>query len=1121
MTLEQQRAIAIASAKLKLQEEEKKNKVPSVADQTTEALGSVSVSSASPEFASMVSTPEAPTSVATKMPTGIDKKVTEEVPFESLYKNPENLNIIKDYAEVRFGKAGKQEPNESDENYAKRFMTAMRQVEYNTSLNAVPELNFIYNAKPDEAIKTARAFELYEKVPYFFQKGGQPGIRPLAESVLSAVSEPTNIISFGIGAAARQQAARAAIKTAISAKTKAVVGGASAEAVLGTAQSAVSLQRDLKVQQVLDTEKVDIELNKAKELLRSGEITQEQFNTFNEKQKEKVKEINSRQISKSEAAIGGAIGAVFGGFEARAAFKTPKLTTKKDLENVLEGRKKLLTETVDTASKDLVDAFDQQLDETLRQFDIFEGRKILDQLNPPTEITQAELKTDINTRAINVAKAILLEDPAFSDVARRVGTKQQKVSSAVSEVFGSLDKVNDVALTKALEKEGLTLQEFSKVTGTTVSDAASIMQAYSALSRVLSRQAQIDPDAQKVIDDMFLRKYHVPDFLITLKDGINRFERESKALVVSSIATTVRNVLGTSTSLTFDAFSNFIESALYQSGKVLKTIKEGKFEKEDLSVGLNTVVRDTFNTLTYLTNGGITAEVVDKILVDNPRIKEQLFSALQETGNQNLSKVSKMANTFNVAQDAIFRRAIFTASVERQMRKVGMDMYAVLANDKAIPTDVVKNAADEALKGTFSYMPKQGVAHHFVKLFEQVPGGSLLVTFPRFMTNAMAFQYKYSPIGGAFGTVDLGRAAYNKKKDPQLSARLYTQGLEKLSKGMVGTAALVAATNYRMNNQESPWYTFTNEDGGTVDTRALFPIAPYLAVGEFIAKSIEGKKSNTKEIIETLVGMKIPGGAQGYILDQITAAYNNTEGKEAERLEKSLGAVFGDFANRFIQPGQPIFNFFELFNTESQVARDPNVITSDDIVTESALNRIKAKVPGFKEELPEAKRYLRKETPVRAGEFFNTLMGVRLVPRANDIEREFVRLSLDPYKYFGSTGDKVLDRAVMDEASPFINQRVVPLLKSDRYNKMTDAQKTLAMGNNMRESVTIGKEIARNKMLGKDRDRMDKLIFNNKTAEERKAINELYAKENNGTTMDEAKDYKQVYKYEALIQGYR
>jgi hypothetical protein len=292
-------------------------------------------------------------------------------------------------------------------------------------------------------------------------------------------------------------------------------------------------------------------------------------------------------------------------------------------------------------------------------------------------------------------------------------------------------------------------------------------------------------------------------------------------------------------------------------------------------------------------------------------------------------------------------------------------------------------------------------------------------------------------------------------------------------------------------------------------------------VGEFITKSLEGKKSNTKEIVETLLGMKIPGGAQGYIIDQLAAAYNNTEGKEAERLEKSLGAVFGDFANRFIQPGQPIFNFFELFNTESQIARDPNVITSDDIVTESALNRIKAKVPGFKEELPEAKRYLRQEVPVRAGEFFNTLMGTRIVPRANDLEREFVRLGLDPYKYFGSTGDKIIDRSVIDASSAYVNNRVVPLLKSDRYNKMSDSEKLLAIGTNMKESISIGRTIAKSKMLSADRERMDKLVFNNKTAEERKVINELYAKENNGVTMDEAKDYKQVYKYEARIPAIR
>jgi len=1119
MTLEQQQAIAIASAKVKLQEKNKQGSPSNVSDQTQSAFGTVSVSSAPSEFAAMGAGPEISGTEAIAPPTQPKK---DTIPFEEVYKDKANLQLIKDYGEARFGESGKQKPKESDEDYAKRFMTAMRQVEFNTG-NAVPELNWIYNAKPEDALKAARAFELFEKVPSFYEKGGQPGIRPFVEGAFSAVSDPTNIISFGIGAAARQQAAKAGFKAAVGSKVKTIAAGASAEAVLGTGQTAVALQQSLKNQQVLDTEKSSLALKRVQDLYTAGQLTDEQLNQAKEKQREQLKEIGSRQISKSEAAIGGLISSVFGAVEARAAFRPPKVTTAQEFESILEERRKAFPVKADAQSKALVDAFDQNMDETLRQFDIFEGRKKLDQINPPTEITQAEVKTDINTRAINVAKAILLEDPAFSDVARRVGTKQQKVSSAVSEVFASIDKVNDAALEKALQREGLTLQDFSKVTSTSISDAATIMQAYSSLAQVLKRQAQIDPEAQKIIDDMYLRDWNVPDVLITLKNGVNRVERESKALVVSSLATTVRNVLGTSVSLSFDAGSKFLESSLYQTGKVLKSVKEGTFKKEDLSAGLNTVVRDTFNTLTYLTNGGLTAEITDKILIDNPRIRDSLFSALQETGNQSLTTISKMANTFNVAQDAMFRRAIFTASVERQLRKVGMDMYGIMAENKAIPTDVVKNAADEALKGTFSYMPKQGVAHHFVKFFEQLPGGSLLVTFPRFMANAMAFQFKYSPAGGAFGAVDMTRAALNAKKNPEMAARLYSQGLDKFSKGAVGTAAIAAAVNYRQNNPDSPWYTYVNEDGSTVDTRVLFPIAPYLAVGEYIAKMLEGKGSSVKakELIETIVGAKIPGGAQGYIIEQLSKAISNSEGKEAERLEKGIGSVFGDFATRFIQPGQPVFTFFELFNTESQIARDPNVITSDDLVTESALNRIKAKVPGFKEELPEAKRFLREEVPVRAGEFFTTLMGIRIVPKANDLEREFVRLGMDPYKFFSSTGDKILDRAVATDSAKYVNQMVSPLLSSERYQKMTDIQKVLAVGTNMRDAVKIGRLEAREKMMGADMARMDKLLFNNLPIEERNAINELYAKENKGVTLDEDKAYSKVYQYVDQLKGFR
>jgi len=175
----------------------------------------------------------------------LDQQVTrikkeEQIPFETLYKDPENLKVIREYGEVRFGESGKQKKGESDEDYAKRFMTAMRQVEWNTSLNAIPELNWINNAKPEEVVKASRAHNLYDKVPAWYEKGGQPGARPFGEALLSAVSEPTNILSAGIGATARYAVARQAIKNAIStkAKTAAVAGGA--EAVIGVGQDVIS-----------------------------------------------------------------------------------------------------------------------------------------------------------------------------------------------------------------------------------------------------------------------------------------------------------------------------------------------------------------------------------------------------------------------------------------------------------------------------------------------------------------------------------------------------------------------------------------------------------------------------------------------------------------------------------------------------------------------------------------------------------------------------------------------------------------------------------------------------------------------------------------------------------------
>lgn len=1066
----------------------------------------------------------------------------EVVNFNELIK-PENIKAIKDYAVSRFGTSGEQREDESDQDYVKRWMTAMRLTEWNTGLNGVPELNWIYNASKEDVLKAAKAYELYEKIPDWYEKGGQPGIRPFAEAAAGVITDPTSLTGFGVGAFAKYKAAREGIKVALKERIKAVTAGATVEAAVGAGATAVDAQRELELEKSLTKDNLTKELSAAKSGLEFGDITQEEYNLIERGIAVDLFESERKTIDPTRVALGAAFSAVGGAIEANVAFKTPALSTREDLEKVLAGRVKT---PVDVETKKLVDAFDADMEDTLTKFDIFEGREILDELSPQTALTQAEVRKDINTRAINVARYILTVDPTFSSVKQRVAGGQQKVSDAVKDVFMSIDSIDEDILDAALNKSGLTLSEFGQATRTTVADAASIMQGYSTLAKVLKKAVKLDPVAEKIVKQMYGRDQEVTSAMGYLADGIKRLERESKAFVVSSIATTVRNAYGTTTGITMEAASRVLEGTLFAVGSAAKAAANGGVVSatKELGTGLNMMVRDAFNTMTYLTNAGITAEVTDKLLAYNPHLKHTLFNALQESGTDDLSRAAKAVNTFNVAQDVYFRRAIFTASVERQLRRVGLDMYQIMADGKNVPADVLKNAADDALKGTFSYMPKphkksqmtveakaEGLANQFVKFFESLPGGSLVVTFPRFMTNAMAFQYRYSPLGAASGVNEMISAAGKFKSDPDAANRLYREGLEKFSRGAVGTAAIYAAYKYRLENQNTDWFNIQGEDGSTTDTRAIFPIGPYLAVGDFIAKLKLDRISdaNVSEMVEAIAGMKMPAGTQASFLDSLPELILAEEGKEAERFEKAIGKLLGDFVGRFVQPGQPIYNYLDQFEKESQIARDPNVIEGEDLLTETAISRVQAKVPGAlgavgipnKEDFPEAVRYFREEPPIRAGEFFNTLMGVRVVPSANKIEREFTKLNIDPYRFYTSTGDKAYDRAVIENSRRYVQKFIGDMLDRDSYKEMTLNQQKIALTNNMQLAMGYGREITQAKMSMSDRDKVNKMTFNRLPQQKRLAINELYAANNDGRTLDEDKAYDQVYKYEALLEKFR
>jgi hypothetical protein len=86
---------------------------------------------------------------------------------------------------------------------------------------------------------------------------------------------------------------------------------------------------------------------------------------------------------------------------------------------------------------------------------------------------------------------------------------------------------------------------------------------------------------------------------------------------------------------------------------------------------------------------------------------------------------------------------------------------------------------------------------------------------------------------------------------------------------------------------------------------------------------------------------------------------------------------------------------------------------------------------------------------------------------------------------------------------------------------MTLNQRKIALTNNMQLAMGYGREITQAKMSMSDRDRVNKMTFNRLPQQKRLAINELYATNNDGRTLDEDKAYDQVYKYEALLETFR
>ena len=1059
------------------------------------------------------------------------KKIEEpQFSFKQLSEKPETFKAINDYAVARFGKEGAMLPNETKDDYVKRWASHMRMLSFGNLISGTQELQYLNNASQKDLLKAKKAYDIFDNTASYFSAKGQKGFAPVLDTLGSIVSDPTTAISLGAGTVAKNVFAKEAATKGIRAALTSRLGATAALTVptvegTGAALSNVQEQRRKLVTQDAANKDSRTKLEQTKQVVaqlppeQQKELTDQiqEFETNLAAEEKKVAE----GINLIEVGTAGTIGAVAGTAETAGLLTAARLAKGKtkvgELDTILEGRRQAAKGPVEPpmeAPPPKVEVTPKDPTETQLEdaYDIFEGRKLLDKEGDPTAIAEMQIRNDVNKKAAQIAGNI------WSQVPELAPKGDQKVSDAVKNVFMNIENIDDVVLRDALANAGVTPEEFARMNRTTAGDAGRTLQAYSVLARIQNKLKNIDPAAAKEVDLMYGKRNTLTSAFTGLYDLSMRLDRELKALMVSQVATTIRNGFSGLTVVTFGTASEAIESSLYRMGKTAYELGSGKPLTGSFTGGIKGVYDDAVRTAFYLGQGDLSSDVAEKLLAGSPTLRGRILRTVGENEATELSKVAQVANTLNVAQDAFFRKAIFTASVEKQLSRVGIDMYDVMAQGKNIPFDVLKNATDEALTATFSKMPTQGVMFHGVKLIESLgPVGSTVIPFPRFMANAMSWTYKHSPMGIFSGAGDIAKGSAMLKAGNEEGQRYLMQGLENTSKGAVGTAAIYAAYKYRQENQDTAWYDVKNPDGSTVDARALFPVAPFLAMGDYLVKFEKARTDEfkTKEFVEAMTGFKVPAGTTSWLGDKFAESLSNMqtgEGSADTKVATFFGEWAGQYLGRALVPVQQISDLIGAIDRDENLPRDAYQIPAgEEGFVSSATSQIQKKIPVLKQELPVYQPATRKEAAFNDAGPLKIFTGITIKGKPQPLEEEIGKLKIDNNKIFTSTGDKIVDASARKVMAPLVVDVFQTLQGTEFYKQASPDVKKIAFQNLLAWSQKNAKEIAIDKATAEafskgEQARIFAVQYSKLPSEVKRATADFY-KQNTKQDLAETKDY--------------
>ena len=1005
--------------------------------------------------------------------------------FDEFAEDQGYIDSIREYAVSRYGDDGEELlKDKSNKEVLELFLSEVRGFETN-SINLFGTIDYVRGATEEEKQNFGFIYSQLERMPGFLSEGGGSTLRGIRDYVGYFVSDPINLVGFGAGRVAAAGAKAAILETFKKKGKKEAIKQA-------TKLSLQAAKKPLAVEMSVD--------------LGTGTIEELGRQTIRE-------EVNLREeVSVGEALLIGGIQSVAGGILTTG---TTAAFARDTAEGVIEFAKKEAKEikiskeqkrkAAEILTKKETEAIAKDA-ESGYVYDPINGSKLLkaidvkDKTVGGAKLTEPQLQVELTKRLGQIATEVVADMAQGGrqlPVALEKTIRGEKKAAEVARIVLASDEIDTAVLDAAVKRAGISMEDFLDISGVTTTDAAKTMRAYSDLGKILKRIRELDPKKAEEIEKLF-----GPDlekgFGSTAHDFMMKLDRERRALMVSQIATTARNVATAGMRLTMEGTARTMESSLYHLGKSLDSLSRGEVSASGAMRGVKQIMYDGFGTLQYLADHGASKDLTTALLANNPRLNRIMNRTLQEVDvEQNLSKFARGANILNMAQDAYFRSAVFNDSVERQLRAVGIDIIDFVQSGKQLPTSVAQRAVDDALSFTFARMPKstgKGVGkgekagHLFVKTNELmgplpgvlgIPIGTGAFPFARFMVNAMQFQFDYSPFSAIGAIRHSSKGLYKKYVKGASQAETeadFKRFREEISKAAVGTAALYAAVKVRSENQDLNWYEMKLDDGRTIDSRPFFPIAPYLIVADFMVKfkNKELDETSFKSVLEGLTGAQLRAGASAYMVDSFFQNLSNIgvigdDGSlkldiKAEKLTEYMSGYLGELVGGATTPLRIVSDIEAQFDKEEALLKDSRQVegtTTGERALDTFTKTATRGLPSFlRPDLPVKESPTQEAPIVRQSPLLGQLTGFRPVARRSDAQTELVSMGIKDYQVVPDVGDRVATSAVAEHMGKLFEKHVAYEITLPSYTSRTTREKKIILAKKLARFRKVAKQIA-------------------------------------------------------------